>query len=212
VRTNVATRVRARQVIFAAPRFIAAHVVDGMRKSRPNYLADLQYSPWMVANVSLKHRPHGNGASLAWDNVSFYSKSLGYVVATHQGLSLYPQKTVVTYYLPLSHRPPSEARKEALEKSHAQWAKEIAEDLARMHRGIDDDIEHIDVWLWGHGMIVPQVGFITGLARQGMQASLGRVHFAHSDMSGISIFEEAQYHGIEAAKRVLGRLGRGGVS
>jgi hypothetical protein len=35
---------------------------------------------------------------------------------------------------------------------------------------------------------------------------MGRVVFAHSDMSGISNFEEAQYHGVKAAKRVLAKL------
>ena len=34
-----------------------------------------------------------------------------------------------------------------------------------------------------------------------------RVVFANSDLSGISIFEEAQYHGIEAARTVLGHVG-----
>jgi hypothetical protein len=39
-----------------------------------------------------------------------------------------------------------------------------------------------------------------------MQTSLGNVHFAHTDMSGISIFEEAQYRGVLAAKKVLGQV------
>ena len=30
-----------------------------------------------------------------------------------------------------------------------------------------------------------------------------RILFANSDLSGISIFEEAQYHGVEAAQKVL---------
>ena len=34
-----------------------------------------------------------------------------------------------------------------------------------------------------------------------------RILFANSDLSGISIFEEAQFHGVEAAQAVLRRLG-----
>jgi hypothetical protein len=34
-----------------------------------------------------------------------------------------------------------------------------------------------------------------------------RILFANSDVSGISIFEEAQFHGVEAAQAVLRRLG-----
>jgi hypothetical protein len=33
-----------------------------------------------------------------------------------------------------------------------------------------------------------------------------RILFANSDLSGISIFEEAQYHGVEAAQKVLKKL------
>jgi hypothetical protein len=29
------------------------------------------------------------------------------------------------------------------------------------------------------------------------------VHFAHSDLSGIALFEEAFYHGVRAAEEVL---------
>jgi hypothetical protein len=39
-----------------------------------------------------------------------------------------------------------------------------------------------------------------------MKQNQGRVYFAHSDMSGMSNFEEAQYHGIVAAKKILAEL------
>jgi hypothetical protein len=35
----------------------------------------------------------------------------------------------------------------------------------------------------------------------------GRLLFANSDLSGFSIFEEAQYRGVRAAERVLEKLG-----
>jgi hypothetical protein len=35
----------------------------------------------------------------------------------------------------------------------------------------------------------------------------GRIHFAHSDLSGFSIFEEAQDPGVTAAQQVLDALG-----
>jgi hypothetical protein len=41
--------------------------------------------------------------------------------------------------------------------------------------------------------------------RDGRRAT--RVHFAHSDASGFSRFEEAQYRGVAAAERVLAALG-----
>ena len=44
-----------------------------------------------------------------------------------------------------------------------------------------------------------------------MKKGCGNILFAHSDMSGMSNFEEAQYHGVEAAKNLLAKLGRAGT-
>jgi hypothetical protein len=33
------------------------------------------------------------------------------------------------------------------------------------------------------------------------------VHLAHADLSGLPLFEEAQYHGIRAAEEILARRG-----
>ncbi len=75
-----------------------------------------------------------------------------------------------------------------------------------MHPDIEELILSMDLWPWGHGMIRPDVGFIWGETRKQMKASAGNIVFAHSDMSGISNFEEAQYHGVEAAKAVIERV------
>jgi hypothetical protein len=54
-------------------------------------------------------------------------------------------------------------------------------------------------------MISPRPGFVWGQARQRVAALDGPLHFAHSDVSGLSLFEEAQYRGVAAAERVLRR-------
>ena len=71
------------------------------------------------------------------------------------------------------------------------------------HPNIEDLIISIDVWLWGHGMIKPKIGYIWGDHRKEALKNHGPVFFGHSDMSGISIFEEAQYWGITAAEKAL---------
>jgi NAD(P)-binding Rossmann-like domain len=169
----------------------------------------LSYAPWMVANISLKQLPESRGLAAAWDNVSYYSDSLGYVVATHQEINTRKLPTVITYYYPLSDAEPVEARSKLLSQTADQWCKTIVDDLEKMHPGIADEIISIDCWPWGHGMIRPSVGYIWSDARQKMKENDGQIYFAHSDMSGMSNFEEAQYHGVEAAKKVLARLGVG---
>jgi len=207
IRDNSTHHIDARHVIFAAPRFVAAHVITSLQAQPPAYLAQMHYAPWIVANVSLRKLPSGNGASLSWDNVSRTTRSLGYVVANHQSLQMAPKGGVITWYMPLDHTTPKTARAQALATTHAQWCDMIVADLEAMHRGIGTDIESIDVCVWGHAMIAPVTGFLFSDARRALQAPLSQVSFAHTDMSGISIFEEAVYHGINAAQRAAAAVG-----
>lgn len=198
---KVSHAIKAKDVIYAAPRFTAKYIIDPSIGKIHD--PKINYVPWMVANVTVNKKPQGAGEDLAWDNVSYYSKSLGYIVSTHQNLNTLKQETVLTYYLPLNDHSPIIERKLALERDHTYWAHLVSEDLEKMHPGIQESIMSIDVWVWGHGMVGPGVNFLWSQERQGMLESIDRLHFAHTDMSGISIFEEAQYRGVMAAKKVL---------
>jgi hypothetical protein len=199
-------RINSPYVICATPRFVAKHVVSNLRGGKE--FNELTYAPWLVANITLKYVPEGKGVGLAWDNVSYSGKSLGYVVATHQNITTRRNApTVITYYYPLTDSEPAKEREALVGLSAPEWSERIIADLERMHPHIRNDITSIDLWPWGHGMIRPNVGFIWGETRKRMKENVGNVYFAHSDMSGISNFEEAQYHGVEAAKQILLKLG-----
>jgi hypothetical protein len=191
-------RVKARGVVCAAPRFVARRIIRDLPDGN-----DAVYSPWMVANVTLDQLPEGSGTPLAWDNVARQSDSLGYVVATHQNVDSVPRETVITHYWPLDAAAPTEERQRALARTHADWCNRVVADLDRVHPGIHSHIRNIDVWVWGHGMIRPVSGFIWSEARQMMQQAHGRIVFAHSDMSGISIFEEAFTRGTQVTDALL---------
>lgn len=190
--------VRAQRAIFAGPQFAARHVMRG-RQALP-----VPHTPWVVANVTLRKRPSGRGRPLAWDNVSYTSDSLGYIVADHQSTTaVRPPRTVLTWYQPLDRQPATEARQAALDADWDHWRDMVVADLESMHPGIRADIEAIDVWIWGHGMAGPAPGLVHGAARRAAAQPQGNIHFAHSDLSGISIFEEAFYQGNRAAREVL---------
>ena len=108
--------IEADAVIFATPRFVAERLM-----STGADMKAFQYSPWMVANVTLDALPQGRGTALAWDNMIYGSKLLGYVVATHQNLNRVQSGTVLTYYWPLSHLPPKEARAQAFARPYEEW-------------------------------------------------------------------------------------------
>jgi hypothetical protein len=193
--SNRSVRVHAAAAVVCLPRFVAAHLVEGLE---PGSDKDFSYAPWMVANVTLSRMPAGRGQPLAWDNVIYDSPLLGYVVATHQSLEQYRQDTVITYYWPLSEQDPALSRGIALKRSLSEWQGIVSADLLRVHPELRGHIENIDVRVWGHAMIRPTPGFIWGNSRRLAGIHNPPVFFAHSDLSGISIFEEAYCRGIAA--------------
>jgi hypothetical protein len=171
-------------------------------------LAAFDYAPWVVANLTLEEAPRDRyGAPLAWDNVLYDSSALGYVVATHQSLASHRGPTVITWYQPLCAEAPRAARERLLATPREAWAEAILAELSRPHPELRAAVRRMDVAANGHAMVRPRPGFVWGDARRRVEAHAGRVHFAHSDASGFSLFEEAQYRGVAAAERVLARLG-----
>ncbi len=194
----------AKYVIVAVPQFVAAKILRSWRESRPDHVGAFSYSPWLVANLHMKDRVLGTGAPEAWDNVLHDSLGLGYVVATHQRLQD-RGPTVWTYYSALAGPDPDAKRRELLAADHASLSQGIVADLERAGsvRGV---LERLDVWRWGHAMVRPTPGFIWGPARRRASLPWGRVFFAHSDLSGMALFEEAFDRGHETALAVLDRL------
>jgi hypothetical protein len=197
-------RFQSDYVIFAAPHFLSSYVIRSYREQPPAHVGEFQYGAWMVANLFLKARPEDRGFPLAWDNVLYESPSLGYVVATHQrGLDRGP--TVFTYYYPLCDTDPREARSKLLNAGREEWADVALTDLSRAHPEIRTLTERIDVMRWGHAMIRPRPGFIWSEARKTASKPFRGIHFAHTDLSGVPLFEEAFYHGIRAADEIIAK-------
>lgn len=199
-------RIVAEQAIVAVPKLVTARIVRPFRERPPEHLRVFGTGAWIVANLHLSRRPRSLGFPMAWDNVLYDSPSLGYVVATHQTLAdLGP--TVWTYYLPLTDADPAAARQKLAALEHGAACEAIVADLERAHDDLADCIERIDLWRWGHAMVRPTPGFVWGPARRRAAEPLGRVHFAHSDLSAVALFEEAQHQGVRAAEAVLAALG-----
>ena len=52
-------------------------------------------------------------------------------------------------------------------------------------------------------MISPRPNFVWSGIRERAMKPYRNIHFAHTDLSGVALFEEAFYHGLRAAKEVL---------
>jgi hypothetical protein len=189
----------AERIIFAAPTFLAPYIIEGA--SSPGFV----YSPWLTANLTLDRLPSEDSA---WDNVIYDSPALGYVVATHMSLKSQIDRSVWTFYWALAHKPPDEMRKLLLEKDWLYWREAILHDLSRAHPNFRDCVSRIDIMRIGHAMARPVPGFLTSQKRRELSSIKGPLSYANSDLSGFSIFEEAQYRGVTAAERALKDIGR----
>ena len=198
--------IRARRAILATPEYVTERILRSPEaNSRPRVVSDR--GAWAVANLHLDQRPRTRAreAPLSWDNVFYASPSLGYVVATHQAGRDYGP-TVLTWYYPFTGDGAG-ARRELDSASREEWATVALADVSRAHPDLAEHCRRIDVAYWGHGMVRPRPGSVFDPARRAAIAPLGVVHFASSELSGVSLFEEALDHGVRAAEEVLLALG-----
>lgn len=196
---EAATGIEAAAVILAVPTRLAARLL-GTALDAPDH------APWRVAQLQVSRLPAARGVPTAWDSVVYGASSLGYVTSAHQ-LGGYGGPAVLTWYEPLTGDPAAR-RRELLAEDWPALRDRVLDDLGPSHPDLLDCLERLDGWHWGHGTTRPTVG----LHRPGRLDALARprprVHLAHTDLSGLSLFEEACWHGVRAAEAVLGELGR----
>jgi protoporphyrinogen oxidase len=193
---------RAKRAILAVPPRIAWRL---LAEKAPPWVDALDHTPWVVANLHLSRRP-ASGAPPAWDNVLYDSPALGYVDAAHQ-TDASSGATVLTWYHALCDRLPAASRHELLAADRDSLAEHVLSDLETAHPDLRALVTRLDLMLWGHGMVRPRPGVVTSLDRAAARAPAGAVHFAHTDLSGVALFEEAFDHGLRAAEEVLVALG-----
>lgn len=202
---NRSIRIVADRALWAAPAFLLPRVWGEIPEALKQAARAGTYAPWITANLHLSDFPQpGHGTPLAWDNVLYNSPGLGYVAATHQLIRRRLPGTVLTYYRALSDQLPVAWRLQLLALSREAWAEAILAELSIPHPEIRRLVSRIDVFRSGHAMRRPVIGSVWSQERQLLAAfSTPRLALAHADLSGFSIFEEAQYRGIVAAERLL---------
>lgn len=195
--------IKADCVINCCPQFVNQYLLP----HRTSLTREFHYAPWIVAAIVLRRFPFADGRPLSWENIIYRGNGLGYVYDQHQSLKQFHSPFVISYYHSLGEGNLKQNRKQLFAWSDQQWRDFILNDLEKAHYGIEKEIISIEIFRHGHGMISPVKGFLTSQARLELAKSIGdKVYFAHSDLSGISIFEEAFYQGIDAADKVISDL------
>jgi protoporphyrinogen oxidase len=192
------TEYQCKHLVWAAPTFLASYIVEGVAKPK-----SFTYSPWLVANLTLDRSPRDAAEDRrAWDNVLLDSPSLGYVIANHNSLRSQKDKAVWTYYWALTDQSPGESRRRLQNRSWHDWKETILADLSRAHPDIRQCVVRLDVMRQGHAMIRPTVGFQSSEERAQFSRNEDRLYFANSDVTGVSLFEQAQDRGVAVADQI----------
>jgi predicted NAD/FAD-dependent oxidoreductase len=197
--TQRAERWTASRVVMATPLFITARLLASPPAALQAAVSQMRYAPWLVANLHIDEVLNDlGGAPPSWDNVLHGGPSLGYVNAMHQSTRPHPGPTVLTSYWALggdsaAHLQLQRAR--LLSQDWSVWARGVLDDLARAHPDLPNKVKRIDLMRYGHAMSIPLPGVRGSAALKALSQAEGRVRFAHSDLSGYSVFEEALFHG-----------------
>lgn len=198
--SNESVTILAEKIILATPQYINKFLVPE-RKSIAN---NFHYAPWFTASITLTDIPDNGSFPLSWDNVIYKGKGLGYVYNQHQNLEQIIDKKVITYYYSFSSNDIKKDRKDLLKKPIEYWKEFVLSDLKIAHPDIDQFISAIEIHRIGHGMISPVPNFLKSKSLKEASKSIeNKIFFAHSDLAGISIFEEAFHQGINVVNKIV---------
>jgi monoamine oxidase len=212
--TQAVERWQAAHCVVALPLFIAARVMENPPPALKEAAAQLRYAPWLVANLHIQAVLHDRpGAAPSWDSMIYNPggdarfPGLGYVDASHQNLDMVPGATVLTYYRAFGLDPAQ--RQNLYTQPWQHWRDAVLAELSVPHPDLPGKVTRLDVMRYGHAMSTPVPGIRSSAAllalQQSMPAPWQRLQFAHSDLSGYSVFEEAFSQGHRCGTRkVLG--------
>jgi hypothetical protein len=199
----LAHKVMADKCILATPQYVTAKLLKDEERGA-QVKQHMHYAPWAVLNAKVKKLTERSGMGLCWDNVIHGSASLGYVVADHNLLDHRQPLHNITYYIPYAEGQPADNRQQLSGLTHEQWVAKLVAELSVVHPDIRENLEELNVLIWGHAMCQPRPGMIfSGLRKSLRQPIDKRIFFAHTDLAGISIFEEGFYQGLRVAKEIL---------
>lgn len=198
--------INTNKTIVATPLMISARIIRNypiLSKYIPSY------SSWVIANYNFSTLPREiyKGISLAYDNTINNSEGLGFVFSSNQSLDIDRDNKVLTTYTNVPSHDFYETRKMLLSLSSRDLFNITSKDLVKAY-GEDfyTNLKDVTITVRGHAMPHPRLNFLSQnmqLKSDLLELEKRNIYLAHSDLSMVSVFEEASYHGYNAATKIL---------
>jgi hypothetical protein len=193
---------RARAAIVACPKHITGRMVPEMNTPERQLFRRYQYGALLMGAAWVKRTPVlKGGLPLAWYQSGDGTFINGFLVGDYNSERWRRgdpgRPNVLPLWVPLAGLV---TRAELLEMPWSHWADKMAADLETLVPGMAAEITRLDVYVWGHHMVIPVPGLLTGEERHALCRPLGRITFAHSDRHGMPCFELAARAGFDAAR------------
>jgi len=202
---------RARSAVIACPKQITGRMVPGLTGPGREALAQYTYGALLMGAASVSHTPVLKGDPLAWYNSVHGRLIQGFLVGDYNSERWRSgdvrRPNVLCLWAPLGGKV---ERQDLLDNPWSHWADRMADDLEYMIPGVQADLTRLDIYVWGHHMVIPRPGFLTGDGRARLTRPLGNITFAHSDRHGMPSFELAARAGHDAALEAIAAVRRRG--
>lgn len=201
--TNEKFEIIAEHCIMACPSYVNKHILQSP-VWKPDFFDKFTHFPWLIGIVTVREMPSHNGVPLAWDNVKYGSKGLGYISNRNQELNRTVGPQVLSVYLTLDQQDAVTERARLFQLTEEEMKDMILKELKSIHADIEQEVLSVVIQRWGHGMVTPVPGTLALHAAYVKKRELvKRVDLAHTDFAGYSVFEEAFQAGYMAAERIL---------
>ena len=110
------------------------------------------------------------------------------------------------YHLPFVENL-QQARRDLLRADHRKWVEFIVKDIGQANRSLVESIQRIELFRWGSGMQRPVPGYVWGLEKMWRRQAFEGAFLAGCDRTGLPLFEEAVFSGVQAAEEAMNYLG-----
>jgi len=200
---------KARRAIFALPKYLAPFLLPQATAGRCQVWSGFAFGPYIVANLAVSEIDRGTHYDnwLHRDAAAPGEARLvtDFIVADAQERKGATGPGVLTVYCPVVA--PFE-RAQVLRESFDVWAERIVSGLAPAVPSLRERLQAIDLFRWGHAVVLSRTGFVFGPERTSALIPLGAIHFANTDVDGSPSVEGALLQGLRAAKEAATALGR----